>query len=137
MRILFTVLWLTWGTLIAAQESALPIDMTYHACLDNDPTTLGMIRCAQEAHASWDAELNKVYQALGERLSKGQRVILRDAQRRWISFRDAEEKLANATFGAMDGTMWRVVLADKRVQITRERAIALQDYLDNYMESEN
>lgn len=49
-----------------------------------------MINCANNAYDSWDTELNKKYRALLAKLSPADAVKLKDSQRKWLAFRDAE-----------------------------------------------
>lgn len=52
-------------------------------------TSLGMRRCVGVETAGWDRLLNEDYQEALERLDAGAAQALRDAQRKWLPFRDA------------------------------------------------
>lgn len=124
-------LFCSWGY-AAAQSSAEshPIDDRLTTCIDNDPTTVGMCECAMKAQEEWDAELNKYYQKLKGVLDANGQTALRDAQRKWLEYRDLEFKLAEAYIGNMEGTMYRIILADKKMAIVKARALELKDYYE-------
>lgn len=111
-------------------ESENPIDVRYSNCIDADPSTVGMCECAATAQREWDAELNKYYQLLKADLNETEKLALRDAQRKWLEYRDLEFELANNYLGNMDGTMYRVILADRKCSIIRARALELISYYE-------
>ena len=53
-------------------------------------TTLEMIQCAAQLYEVADDRLNAVYQALRSSQDEEGKKLLRDAQRAWLKFRDAE-----------------------------------------------
>jgi uncharacterized protein YecT (DUF1311 family) len=108
-------------------EPAHPLDRQLDACVEREPSTVGTSVCLHEAHDAWDAELNRVYARVTAELAPEARRALRDAQRRWIAFRDAELAALAATLPE-DGTMWPMVYADLRMQRVRQRALDLRDY---------
>jgi uncharacterized protein YecT (DUF1311 family) len=58
-----------------------------------------------QAREMW--EMNKVYKRLMARLSpEQQQNTLREAQRAWLTFRDAEGKAISAIIASKDGTIW-------------------------------
>jgi uncharacterized protein YecT (DUF1311 family) len=116
----------------AQQAEKHPIDMHYEGCLsiDSNQTTYGMMHCAQLAEEEWDAELNKSYKQLMEALSPENQVKLRDAQRKWLAFRDSERTFSGDMHYDMQGTMYHVMAADREAEIVKERALNLERYLD-------
>jgi uncharacterized protein YecT (DUF1311 family) len=46
----------------------------------------------------WDDELNRVYQLLQPKLSEPDRAKLRDAQRAWLTFRDANREVIQVVY---------------------------------------
>ncbi|MDX1440369.1 MAG: lysozyme inhibitor LprI family protein [Rubricoccaceae bacterium] len=115
----------------AQQDSEHPIDLRLDECIEEDPSTHGTVACMRTAYDEWDAELNRVYQQLLTELSHDDDATasLRSAQRAWIGFRDAELAFSAHLYGTRDGTMWQVVAAGARVDIVRQRALDLSDYL--------
>lgn len=61
------------------------------AC-DNASTQLALTECSAQAYQAADDELNKAYQRLVDRLEHHSASLekLREAQRQWVGFRDAE-----------------------------------------------
>ncbi len=99
-------------------------------------TTLGIASCLSAEAAAWDAILNEEYQArqaefqahdpIGsaatvQELSDG----LRDAQRTWIAFRDADCNLRYKLF--QGGSIRSIVGASCHLRKTAQRAIELRD----------
>lgn len=108
-----------------------PIDAAYAACIEKDPSTAGMVGCADAAETAWDKALNEAYAKLLKEL-KGTpgEAALRTAQRAWVAQRDAEYKLHSAVHGLLQGTMWGPVMADQRMSIVKARALQLRAYID-------
>lgn len=86
--------------------------------------------CYQTAHDDWDRELNRVYRILIRTLADDERTLLRQAQRRWIAYRDAEYQLMRSLYGSLAGNTWTLVIAYEETVIVRERVLELQNYLD-------
>lgn len=126
------LLFATWAIGVFAQsgDANHPIDDRLATCMDVDPSTAGMCECLHAAQLEWDAELNKFYQKLKGDLNAEGQVVLRDAQRKWLEYRDLEFKLADQHIGEMDGTMYRIILADRKMGIVKARALELKDYYE-------
>jgi uncharacterized protein YecT (DUF1311 family) len=109
------------------------IDQRLKACLDveKNQTTAGMIECTNRAQEQWDKELNTNYSLLIGKLSADEKEKLKVAQRNWIAYRDKEIEFARTMYINMQGTMWRVVLADRQMELTKQRALDLKAYVDN------
>jgi uncharacterized protein YecT (DUF1311 family) len=125
---------LTTGLPLAAQEDAPdPIDTALDECLaaPAGETTQGMVECAGAAYQSWDDALNEVYGELMDTLGEEQAAALRDAQRKWIAFRDADKAFGVTTMTADSGTMLRVSLNFGAVDTIKARVLALRGYLYN------
>ena len=71
-------------------EKEHPIDKFQEECTNRDSTTLGMAECLVEATKKWDAEMNKYYNLLMGLLKEDEKKRLKESQRAWIKFRDAE-----------------------------------------------
>jgi uncharacterized protein YecT (DUF1311 family) len=98
-------------------------------------TTVGMMICAMVETAAWDDLLNAEYQKTRARAAamdgfesqpeyavRADRLL--DAQRAWITFRDAECALAYSEFGA--GTMRVLASSGCRLEMTADRTIQLK-----------
>ena len=131
---------------VRACYDSTPIGVTFPDCLgsasdqcqlqDGGSTTIGMTDCIMSENAAWDGLLNEAYQSLratwadreegagglsGDELNAS----LRDAQRAWIAFRDAECNLQYDRYRS--GTIRSVVGANCLMVMTASRAIALRD----------
>ena len=132
-------------TIVRACFASTEIGAIYPSCLgeasgqcQEQPggyTTVGMSDCISSETAEWDAILNEEYKAtqavLAERDAEGRSDILdrtdslRDAQRAWIAFRDADCTARYAIW--QDGTIRTIVGANCHLTMTAARAIALRD----------
>jgi uncharacterized protein YecT (DUF1311 family) len=67
-------------------------------------------------------------------LSAPEKELLRQAQRKWLEYRDSEVKFSAEMHYNLQGTMWRIVAADRRASIIRDRALALKVYYETLPE---
>ncbi len=114
------------------EEEKHPIDQRLADCLDvsENQTTVGMVNCAEKAEEEWDQELNKYYTLLMGVLSNPEKELLRQAQRKWLEYRDSEFKFSAEMHYNLEGSMWRIVAAERRAYIIRDRALALKVYYE-------
>ena len=119
------------ATVGAVEPASDPIDRKAAACMDRDPSTAGMIECLQQAYAEWDAELNAVYADVRLRLNPQAKSALKEAQRLWISYRDAEFVAIDAIYGAMQGTMWQLAGLSRKVEFLKNRVLELRMYMED------
>jgi len=115
-----------------AAEPKSPIDVTLDQCLsvDSNQSTMGMVQCVGEAQGEWDKELNRVYKKLMGVLSAEEKEVLKNAQRKWLEYRDLEFTFTSTLHGNMDGTIHRIENADRCLAIVRQRALDLKSYYD-------
>lgn len=131
MRYVLTVVLTLAGALPAhAKAVANTIDLTTESCLATNDSTAGMLECFSRAEKEWDTELNRVYNALQSQLKPAAQDALKQAQRTWITQRDQEFALINAIHQQMDGTLWIAIMASKRADVVKARALVLQGYMD-------
>ena len=107
-----------------------PIDKALEDCMDKAPSTFATRDCDDKALEMWDKELNKVYRELAAKLDPEGKTALKAAQTEWIRYRDEEYKLTDAIYSKQQGSMYLWMAVDHRVGIVRQRAEALQFYLD-------
>ncbi len=106
-------------------------------------STFGMSSCNNDEYLAWDVLLNEEYQATKAAFEAwdkdeaeffpeyARRVeTLRDAQRAWITFRDAECELEYAIWGS--GSMRHIMGTACNVDMTAERTIELWSMRVNY-----
>lgn len=119
MKALFSILVLTTLALFA----------TAHAndCASN--TQMGVNECTDAAYKKTDAELNRVYRQIGERLKKDKdtSLLLVSAQKRWVSFRDAE--CAFSSSAGAEGSIYPLLVTQCRDALTSKRIEQLKIYL--------
>lgn len=101
-------------------------------CVDTGPGAApgGEVLCIDEESAAWTRILNAEYAMLLGRLGDEQRLALRDAQRKWAAFYEAECKFPLVFEESALGAPWA---ADCRMQHAARRAMELRGYL-NYLE---
>lgn len=103
-------------------------------------TTVGMVSCMGQELDQWDAMLNASYAALIAQSEKSDRElaelgsaadpsepVLRDAQRKWLAWRDAECRFAALQF--QGGTGGGPAANGCAMRLTAERALALDGML--------
>ena len=124
-------------TIVSAQETPKhPIDAALDVCTEKDPSTAGMVRCTDIAYKKWDQELNKSYRTLMSRLKPADKLLLKSAQLSWISFRDNEFRLIESIYDKIQGTMYIPMRIDEKMQIVKQRALALANHVDMLDEAE-
>ncbi|MCB1388101.1 MAG: DUF1311 domain-containing protein [Rhodobacteraceae bacterium] len=112
------------------------------ACFTGAPdggTTVGMMFCLLAERDAWDRLLNAEYahaRAAGQRMDDADRADfpdtahraeqVRDAQRAWIAFRDANCAMEYGAWGA--GSMRQIAGADCQMRMTAERTLELRLY---------
>ena len=85
-----------------------------------------------EEQASVDranGELDKLYKQLMSKLDAEQQKSLREAQRAWIKWRDAEAEIIARVGGAVGGSALRVDYLNAQAKLIKERADVLRGYL--------
>ena len=92
--------------------------------LPEGETTVGMSECSLREATLWDERLNARYAELEGTLEPEVFAMLREAQRAWIAYRDAECAFAHALWSP--GTISSVVAAGCMLDQTARRAIALE-----------
>ena len=101
-------------------------------------STAGMVNCTYAEANAWDVLLNREYQtarafaldadANDSPVYAVRAETLRDAQRAWIAFRDANCAAEYAAWGA--GTIRQVIGASCHLQMTAERTLDLRAYYE-------
>lgn len=93
-------------------------------------TQLDMNQCAARNFDSADAELNRVYRQVADRLASDPEGLakLKAAERAWIAFRDAQ--CTFATMAVEGGSIQPMILHECNEAETRARTRTLQGYLE-------
>lgn len=96
----------------------------YSRCMDaSGGVTVAMLDCIASETQQHDARLNKAYQAAMTGLGNTLKSQLRDAQRLWLKYRDAECALRGSLTG---GSIDRINAAFCFLDMTKERADDLE-----------
>ncbi|NOZ32135.1 MAG: DUF1311 domain-containing protein [Alphaproteobacteria bacterium] len=91
-------------------------------------STLGSTQCAYAEQAWWDMLLNARYQSLRSDLAPDLFATLREAQRAWIKYRDADCRVRYDFWEG--GSIRNPIIASCLLAKTANRAIELGDLLD-------
>ncbi len=96
---------------------------TYSTCMDKSGgVTMNMLDCMGSETEQQDVRLNHNYKAAMQALTPAQQTQLRDAQRLWIKFRDADCALLGSLTG---GSIDRINSASCFLDMTKQRADVL------------
>ncbi|SJZ94805.1 lysozyme inhibitor LprI family protein [Consotaella salsifontis] len=95
---------------------------------DTDPaceqaTTQGIVECLSDQAERWDTRLNAAYKTAMDGMSEERRKGLRDVQRQWIAWRDAN----CGWYAEGEGTISRIEAAECDRSLTRARALELEE----------
>jgi uncharacterized protein YecT (DUF1311 family) len=83
--------------------------------------------CEGDNYKQADAKLNAVYGKLMKKISADGQSKLRDAQKSWIAYRDAQ--CAFETLGTIDGSIHSMVVAQCLADLTEQQTKQLQRQL--------
>ncbi len=81
-------------------------------------STVEMVDCLNAQRVHWDKQLTIAYQELMKSISARQRIMLRDAERAWIKYRDAN----CAYYAGGEGSIARINAAACLRDMTQKRA---------------
>jgi uncharacterized protein YecT (DUF1311 family) len=104
-----------------------PLDDALDHCLDQHQLPSEQASCVEESLGRWDEAMNVVYQKLIERLPSPSTLV--EAQRAWITYRDAEYPLIDSIYEKLPLDQYRPLHAYSRLRVTRERTLLLKKYL--------
>jgi len=85
------------------------------------------LSCASKALDKADQNLNEAYKALLAALEQGEREKLREAQRAWVQFRDADTAFSYLRSGE-GGSLAGLVAVNHKLDLTAERARHLRAF---------
>jgi uncharacterized protein YecT (DUF1311 family) len=113
-----------------AQKRVDPIEAQLDACLatSTGQTTEGMTDCSHQAYLAYDKRMNEVYQRIMHNADPQSRVLIRNAQRQWLAYRDAQLKADNGPWRADRGSMASPDIEALNVNAIRTRIDELNYY---------
>ncbi|MDY7802009.1 lysozyme inhibitor LprI family protein [Burkholderia stagnalis] len=114
----------------SAQQKVDPIEAQANACLaaPAGQTTSGMIACSHQAYVAYDKRMNEVYQRVMRSADPQTRELIRQAQRQWLAYRDAQRKADNGPWRADRGSIASVDIEALNVDAIRARIQELDYY---------
>ena len=119
------------GALISAALVALMLPAAHaDECMENAEDQAAMAQCAAQAYQASDAQLNELFHEIRQRVGDDvdTRHLLRDAERAWIAFRDAECSFVSSAVGG--GSAYSMVYDLCLDDLTQKRVEDLRYYLD-------
>jgi len=124
-RVVAVILCLVALTQVYAKAEEQQTSKAYAACLDKSGgVTFAMQACIADEFERQDKRLNAAYKALIGAVSEKRKTELRDVQRKWIAFLDANCSFYDDPEG---GTADRLAANECRVTHTALRATELQN----------
>jgi uncharacterized protein YecT (DUF1311 family) len=107
-----------------------PIAAEAQTCLDSPQgqTTAGMTECSRHAYQAYDRQLNQVYHRVLKAADPKSRELIRDAQRKWLAWRMAEQAAQNGPWRSGRGSMASPDIEALNVNAIRARITELQYY---------
>ena len=103
-----------------------PIDIQYQHDVDKDMSTAGIRTAANKAREKWDKEMNVVYGHLMTLLDKEQQEKMRESQRAWLKYRDANGEVLAGVVAVQQGTMWQLTATVQQMETVRARVLELR-----------
>lgn len=117
LRILAAALVLLGGSQMALADS-------YSQCMNGANTTAAMRECSGAELKRQDNRLNRNYKKAMNSLEQEQKDKLRDAQRKWVAYRDANCAMY---YGLTGGTIDQLNGVGCEVDMTKQRAGELEN----------
>ncbi len=109
------------------------VEKTLEKLLDADPSTHGTNYGLSIAMQGYDFLLNKYYKLLLSSLNKNDQIVLKNAQKAWLNFRDEEAKLISLLRDGKysgGGTMQSTIELSLLLSLYKERVIELFYHYD-------
>ncbi len=99
------------------------------ACHEDEELRYADLGCAAQASDVADKALNEAYRALSAKLDAEGRVKLKESQRAWLQFRDADTALAYKS-SREGGSPAGLAATNHQVDLTLERTRQLAEFLN-------
>jgi len=104
-----------------------PIEKRMNDAIEENPSTMGMIEAYAKAAKEWEAEIDKNYQILTERLGGRNADItkLQTAQKAYEAFNNFETQFNASYWNSFSGSMYTIFPAVDQADMRRHRAFQL------------
>jgi uncharacterized protein YecT (DUF1311 family) len=114
----------------AEQTETDRIDAAYSTCIDKSGgVTADMNNCSGDAIGKMDKRLNLLYKGLLAKLPTPKQTLLKNAQKKWLSYRTAEQDLSYALDPNEGGTLQTVSANGFAYDMLKRRVLSLEGYL--------
>ncbi|QND52055.1 DUF1311 domain-containing protein [Phyllobacterium sp. 628] len=112
------------------EEKVDPIDKAATECLNSPAgqTTSGMVDCSHKAFVAYDKQLNETYKKVLASVDPESAKLIKDAQRKWVAWREAQIKADDGPWRADRGTIASMDIEAMNVDAVRARIKELQYY---------
>lgn len=116
---------------VSPDEEKDPVTVELDKCLaaPEGQTTAGMVDCTHNAYIAYDKQLNDVYKKALAGVDKESADKIRESQRKWIAWRDAQQAADNAPWRADRGTLASLDIESLNVDAIKARVQQLQYYV--------
>lgn len=106
------------------------IDVAYSACMDkSDGVTVNMLDCSGAAINKMDKRMNQLYKKLMAKLPKPKQELLKSSQKKWLTWRNAEQDLSYALDPNEGGTLQSVSANGFAYEMLKRRVQEFEGYL--------
>jgi len=109
------------------------IDVEIQECMKScNYTTACMNNCVYDSIPKWEKEITNNIKLLEKIMNKEQIELLHDSQKKWIIYKDSQQKLNSETVGTKIGTIYTNILATDQQYIIKRRANELKNLYSIY-----
>lgn len=120
-----------WSGAGVCQETAAQIDSALARWIErSDGSTASVRFCFSRGIEKMDQRLNALYQSLLGKLNEEQKALLRDSQRKWLAFREAEAKLASAVDPNAGGSLALIAADSFQFEMIKNRVRDFEAFLN-------
>lgn len=100
-----------------------PIEKAVQDCMQKENySTFGMSGCVDESVNDWNKEINKYIAQLKEILPDEKYEFLKNSQKEWTDYKDAEWALLEVTIGEKTGSIYVNILSADKSAVLEKRA---------------
>lgn len=113
-----------------AQTQMHPIDKAEEACIAKTADTQAINKCSDIAQKAWEKEITRTLSELKTTMDKESYESLLNSQNSWEIYRNSEFQAINKMLADKQGTMYLNVSKGLKVDIVKQRALKLKEYLN-------
>jgi uncharacterized protein YecT (DUF1311 family) len=126
----FLIMMALAAPIASAQKKVDPIEAQMDTCLGTPAgqTTSGMTDCSHQAYLAYDKRMNDVYQRAMRSADPQSRTQIRNAQRKWLAYRDAQRQANDGPWRADRRSMASADIEALNVDAIRARIDELNYY---------